>query len=72
MTEPKPSAQYEIRAQAETARAVRSVPVVLALDWAQAVTRQQQLLNECEGGVVRVCLFRDERGLVRVEAAANG
>jgi hypothetical protein len=45
----------------------RAVPLVLPLDWAQAVTRQQQLLNECEdGGVVRVCLFRDERGLVRV------
>jgi hypothetical protein len=64
MTEPKPADQYQ--ASAEQVRP-RAVPLVLPLDWAQAVTRQQQLLNECEGGVVRVCLFRDERGLVRVQ-----
>jgi hypothetical protein len=49
----------------------RAVPLVLPLDWAQAVTRQQQLLNECAAGdVVRVCLFRDDRGRVRVEPSA--
>jgi hypothetical protein len=64
MTEPKPIAQYEIRAQAEQPRAARSVPVVLALDWAQAVTRLQQLHNE---GCTLVRLLEDDRGRVRVE-----
>jgi|WetSurMetagenome_2_1015567.scaffolds.fasta_scaffold479595_2 hypothetical protein len=44
----------------------RAVSYVLTVDWVQAVRRQQQLLNECDNGVVRVCLVKDERGLVRV------
>lgn len=42
----------------------RSTMVVLPLDWAQAVTRLQQMRND---GRVLFRLLEDERGRVRVE-----
>lgn len=61
--EPKPSMQY-----AATSRNIdpqpRAVSVVLPLDWAQAVTRLQQLHNQ---GCTLVRLMDDDEGRVRVE-----
>ncbi len=60
--EPKPSTQYQaLPARIEPPRAV---PLVLSLDWAQAVTRLQQLHNE---GCQLVRIIEDDRGRVRVE-----
>lgn len=45
-------------------RGSRAVSVVLSPDWAQALTRLQQLHNE---GCMLVRILEDERGRVRVE-----
>lgn len=63
MSEPKPGTQYRIDSQPDQPRP-RAVPLVLSLDWAQAVTRLQQLHNE---GCELVRLLEDESGRVRVE-----
>jgi len=42
----------------------QAVPLVLSLDWAQAVTRLQQLHNQ---GCTLVRLLEDDRGRVRIE-----
>ena len=62
--EPKPSTQYRSNPPAEDQ--ARGVPLVVSLDWAQVLHRQQQLLNECESGVY-LRIFRDEHGLVRID-----
>ncbi len=59
--EPKPSEQY----QANPPEQPRAVPLVLSLDWAQVLRRQQQLLNQNSDIFVRI--FRDENGLVRID-----
>jgi hypothetical protein len=65
VTEPKPGTQYRIDSQ--PAQPPRAVPLVLSLDWAQAVTRLQQLHNE---GYTLVRLIEDDSGLVRIEPGA--
>lgn len=63
--EPKPSALYNVVTRGYVALPDdRAVRVVLSLEWAQAVTRLQQLHNE---GCTLVRLLEDERGLVRIE-----
>ncbi len=62
MSEPKPSQQYEVIESSSSLP--RAVPVVLSLDWAQAVVRLQQLHNE---GCTLVRISSDERGRVRIE-----
>ena len=64
--EPKPNEQYNVAASGNIDGPAdrRAVPLVLSLDWAQAVTKLQQLHNE---GCTLVRLFDDDRGLVRVE-----
>jgi hypothetical protein len=65
--EPKPIAQYIPVGGDPPADQCRAVPLVLPLDWAQAVTRLQQLHNE---GCTLVRLLEDDRGRVRVEPGA--
>jgi hypothetical protein len=45
----------------------RGVPMVISLDWAQVLTRQQQLLNESASSNVYLRIYRDEGGLVRID-----
>ena len=43
----------------------KAVRVMLPVDWAHVLYRQQQLLNDNESGV-SLRIFRDENGCVRV------
>jgi hypothetical protein len=61
----KPGAQRDERS-GEASPQARAVPLVISLDWAQVLRRQQQLLNQSEEGVF-LRLFRDEHGLVRID-----
>lgn len=61
--EPKPREQYNI-ATSRNISEPRAVTIVVAVEWAQAVTRLQQLHNE---GYTLVRLLEDERGVVRIE-----
>ena len=63
MTEPKPGTQYRTGMPPERPC---SVPLVVSLDWAQVLHRQQQLLNE-HGSGVYLRIYRDEGGLVRID-----
>ncbi len=63
--EPKPSMQYVASNRNISGESARAVPIVVSLDWAQVLHRQQQLLNESESGVY-LRIFRDEHGLVRI------
>jgi hypothetical protein len=65
LIEPKPSTQYVATSRnIDQAAQPRAVSVVLPLDWAQAVTRLQQLHNE---GCTLVRIMDDDQGRVRVE-----
>jgi hypothetical protein len=64
--EPKPREQYNVATSGNVDPPVsqRSVTIVLAVEWAQAVTRLQQLHNE---GCTLYRLVEDDRGRVRIE-----
>jgi hypothetical protein len=58
----EPRIRYETPAPQQPAEP-RSVRVVLPLDWAQAVTRLQQLHN---AGYEHVRLYEDDQGRIRI------
>ncbi len=65
MTEPKPRSQYAVtRGEVAPPAGRLAVEVILPLDWAQAVTRLQQLHNT---GYTVIRIRVDERGRVRIE-----
>lgn len=64
MSEPRPSEIYRAFETRQAATPSRAVTVIVSPDWAQVLTRMQQLYNQ---GCTLVRLMDDGQGRVRVE-----
>jgi hypothetical protein len=64
VSEPRSGEIYQAYETRQSATPTRAVTVVISPDWAQVLTRMQQLYNE---GCTLVRLLEDGQGRIRVE-----